>query len=179
VTTNVRYTTSRDRSFTAFPGTCWWSPAARRQRCILPGHLFGTKARMDRTWLLLIYTVPAEHSRQRAFIWRRLDPCRVEWLESRSRGARAEEYADVAGEAERVLEHVAHETEHREFTFAELEKLEADLAKLKRWTEQVRGRDHFEAGPDEHLQTLLDRCENALGAFLDATASQEAGTAGP
>ena len=145
---------------------------------------------MHRTWLLLIYTVPAEPSRKRAFIWRevkkagavylrdgvcalpeqpetarslraiaakvqefegeatlvegaRLDPARAEWLVSRSRESRAEEYADVAREAERLLEHVARETEHREFTFAELEELEADLGKLKRWTAQVRQRDYF------------------------------------
>lgn len=181
---------------------------------------------MDRTWLLLIYTVPAEPSRKRAFIWRevkkvgavylrdgvcvlpeqpetasalraiaakvqefegeatlidgaRLDPARADQLVAQSRAARAEEYADIAREAERLLEHVARETEHRDFTFAELEELEADLAKLKRWTAQVRGRDYFEAGLDEHLHILLDRCEHAVGAFLDASASQEAETTGP
>ena len=178
---------------------------------------------MHRTWLLLIYTVPAEPSRKRAFIWRevkrvgavylrdgvcalpeqpetarslraiaakaqefegeatlvrgaRLDPARAEWLVSRSRESRAEEYADVAREAERLLEHVARETEHREFTFAELEELEADLGKLKRWTAQVRARDYFGAGADERVQTLLDRCDQALGAFLDETASRDAET---
>ena len=181
---------------------------------------------MNRPWLLLIYTVPAEPSRKRAFIWRevkkvgavylrdgvcvlpeqpetasalraigakvdefdgqatlvegaRLEPARAEWLEAQSRRARAEEYADIAREAERLLEHVARETEHREFTFAELEELEADLAKLKRWTEQVRGRDYFQAGPDEHLQGLLDRCDHALGTFLDASATREAETTPP
>jgi hypothetical protein len=178
---------------------------------------------MHRTWLLLIYTVPAEPSRKRAFIWRevkkagavylrdgvcalpeqpqttsalraiaakvqefegeatlvegaQLDPARAEWLVRRSRESRAEEYADVAREAERLLEHVARETEHREFTFAELEELEADLGKLKRWTAQVRARDYFGAGADERVQTLLDRCDQALGAFLDETASRDAET---
>ena len=175
---------------------------------------------MDRTWLLLIYTVPADPSRKRAFIWRevkkvgavylrdgvcalpdqpdtahslraiaakveefegqatlvqgaRLEPARAEWVGAQSRAARAEEYADIAREAERLLEHLARETEHREFTFAELEELEADLGKLKRWTDQVRGRDYFGAGPDERLQALLDRCEQGLAEFLQETANRE------
>jgi hypothetical protein len=181
-------------------------------------------AHMDRTWLLLIYTVPAEPSRKRAFIWRevkkagavylrdgvcalpdqpttasalraiatkvevfggqatlvegaRLDPHRSDWIVNQSHSARAEEYADIAREAERLLAHVARETEHREFTFAEVEELEADLGKLQRWAAQVRGRDYFGAGPDERLQTLLDQCEHALGTFLDETASREVETA--
>jgi hypothetical protein len=178
---------------------------------------------MNRTWLLLIYTVPAEPSRKRAFIWRevkkvgavylrdgvcalpdrpdtarsllaiaakvqefegeatlvqgaRLDPSRAERLVTQSRASRAQEYADVAHEAERLLEHVARETEHREFTFAELEELEADLGKLKRWTAQVRERDYFGGGADQRLQTLLDQCDHALGAFLEETASRDAET---
>jgi hypothetical protein len=178
---------------------------------------------MDRNWLLLIYTVPAEPSRKRAFIWRelkkvgavylrdgvcalpdvpdstsalravaakiqefggeatlvegaRLEEPRSDWLVRRSRESRAAEYADIGREAERLLEHVARETEHREFTFAELEGLEADLGKLKRWTAQVRERDYFGDGVDTHLQALLDRCENELGAFLDETASRESET---
>ena len=106
----------------------------------------------------------------------RLDPARAEWLVSRSRESRAEEYADIAHEAERLLEHVARETEHREFTFAELEQLEADLRKLKRWTAQVLQRDYFGAGADARVQTLLDRCDQALGAFISETASRDAET---
>jgi hypothetical protein len=178
---------------------------------------------MDYSWLLLIYSVPAEPSRKRAFIWRevkkvgavylrdgvcalpdqpdtasalraiaakiqefegdatlvegaRLDSVRADWVIAQSRAARAAEYADIARQAQRLLEHVARETEHREFTFAELEELEADLSKVKRWVEQVRGRDYFEAGPDETLQSLLDRCQHAMGAFLEETASREAET---
>jgi hypothetical protein len=179
---------------------------------------------MDRTWLLLIYTVPAEPSRKRAFIWRevkklgaiylrdgvcalpdqpetasvlraiatkiqefegeatlvegaRIEPSRAAWLVERSQASRAEEYADIAHEAQRLLEHVARETEHREFTFAELEELDADLGKLKRWTAQVRQRDYFGAGEeDERVQTLLDRCDHALGAFVEESASRDAET---
>ena len=178
---------------------------------------------IDNSWLLLIYTVPAEPSRKRAFIWRevkkigavylrdgvcalpdqpdtasalqaiaekiqefegeatlvegaRLDSTRADWVIAQSRAARTAEYADIASQAGRLLDHIARETQHREFTFAELEELEADLGKINRWVKQVRGRDYFAAGPDETLQSLLDRCEQSMGAFLEATAGRDAET---
>ena len=175
---------------------------------------------MERSWLLLIYTVPADPSRKRAAIWREVkkvgavylrdgvcalpdqpetarvlraiaakveeldgqatlvrgarlvDPSRAEWLVAQSRAARAEEYADIAREAERLLEHVARETEHRDFTFAELADLEADLGKLNRWTAQVRARDYFGAGPDAQLHAVLDRCAHALAVLRTPTATR-------
>jgi uncharacterized protein YdbL (DUF1318 family) len=175
---------------------------------------------MELTWLLLIYTVPAEPSRKRAFIWRelkkvgapylrdgvcilperpdtyelaraiaarveefggqatlvsgaRLEAARSTALVEHFRAARAAEYQEIAGEADRLLEHVARETEHREFTYAELEELESDLAKLRRWTDQVVARDYFGDGPPADLRDVLDRCEQALGSFLEAAAAQE------
>ena len=175
---------------------------------------------MDTTWLLLIYTVPAEPSRKRATIWRelkkvgapylrdgvcilperpdtrerldaiaskveefggdatlvcgaRLSETRVAALIDQFRAARAEEYDEIAREANRLLEHVARETEHRQFTYAELEELEADLGKLRRWTDQVLARDYFGDGPPEDLGAVLQRCEHALGTFLEAAAAQE------
>jgi hypothetical protein len=172
------------------------------------------------TWLLLIYTVPSEPSRKRAYVWRELKkvgavylrdgvcalPHRDETLaafrgiaerigedggettlvadarldEERSRAIvaragedRAAEYGEIAREAERFLEHVRRETEHREFTFAELTALEADLGKLRRWTEQVRSRDYFEAEGREPVEGLLASCEEELTAFLEEASKGE------
>jgi hypothetical protein len=104
----------------------------------------------------------------------RLDSARADRVVAQACTARAEEYADIAREAERLLGHVARETEHRDFTFGELEELEADLGKLKRWTAQVQARDYFGVGPDSRLVELLDRCVAALAAFLEETASRDA-----
>jgi hypothetical protein len=175
---------------------------------------------MDIPWLLLIYTVPAEPSRKRAFIWRelkkigapylrdgvcilpdrsetlelaggivakveefggeatlvsgaRLTPARAAALVAQFRAARAEEYQDIARDAGQLLAHVARETEHREFTYAELEELEADLGKLRRWTDQVRARDYFGDAAPEDLRDLLERCDRALGTFLESAAAQD------
>src|SRR5919199_3254895 len=176
------------------------------------GQSFGM-TRTDRAWLLLIYTVPAEPSRKRAFIWRelkkvgahylrdgvcilperpgtrelvraiaakveefggdatlvsgaRLEASRSAALVEQFRSARVAEYRDIAREADRLLDHVARETEHREFTYAELEELETDLGKLRRWTDQVVARDYFGEGPPPELQDELGRCEQFLGVFL-------------
>jgi hypothetical protein len=107
----------------------------------------------------------------------RLDAARAAWIVDQSRTARAAEYADIAREAEQLLAHVTRETEHREFTFGELEELEADLGKIKRWTEQVQARDYFGDGPGARLVELLEECDRALGAFLEETASRAPETA--
>ncbi len=179
---------------------------------------------MESSWLLLIYTVPAEPTRKRAFIWREVKKvgavylrdgvcilperpetlaalkaivAKIEEFEGQAslvHGARLEaaraaavveqfgstrlaEYAEIAGEAGRLLQHVAHETEHRDFSYTELEELESDLGKLRRWTDQVRARDYFSAGPGQPLQDLLQQCEDALAAFLEKAAAVE-GAAG-
>ena len=174
---------------------------------------------MSTTWLLLIYTVPAQPSRKRATVWReikklgavylrdgvcalpeqpatmnslrglasrieemegqaclvegaRIDGNRVEALKAEFREARGEEYAEINREAEQLLAHIARETEHREFTYAELEELEQDLSKLRRWTDQVRERDYFGESSYATVQTLLEQCERALETFLENASEQ-------
>ena len=170
-------------------------------------------------WLLLIYVVPSEPSRKRAYIWREikkvgavylrdgvcalperaetttalqriaekveefggeatlveaahLDPKREEALTAASQTARAAEYRELAREAEGFLAHIRRETEHREFTFAELEELEEDLGKLTRWMDQVRARDYF-GGEAEQVAALLARCEEELAMFLETAARED------
>jgi hypothetical protein len=90
------------------------------------------------------------------------------------KSARSDEYAEVTREAERLLEHIARETAHRDFTFAELEELEQDLAKLKRWRDQVQARDYFsDASTTESTERLLAQCDAALAEFLEETAARD------
>lgn len=167
------------------------------------------------TWLLLIYSVPAQPSRKRAFVWRevkrvgaiylrdgvcvlpdtpalraafhaiaekveefggqatlvegaQLPQGRVDTVIAESQAARAAEYQEIASDAEGFLEHVRRETDHREFTFTEVEELEEDLAKLQRWAHQVKGRDYFPAREARGaMESALARGEEALAAFLE------------
>jgi hypothetical protein len=176
---------------------------------------------MDSTWLLLIYTVPAEPTRKRASVWRevkklgalylrdgvcilpersetiaaagglaarideldgqatvvraaRLDPTAAETVVARFQSARSDEYAEIAQAAEQLLQHIANETEHRDFSFNELEELDQDLVKLKRWIDQVRARDYFPHDADVAAEQLLEGCDEALSVFLEKAAAQDA-----
>jgi hypothetical protein len=98
----------------------------------------------------------------------RLDDERSAALIAQAKTAREEEYREIAQEAERFLAHVAREREHRDLTFAEVEEIEEDLGKLRRWADQVRARDYFGAVDASGLDGALARCETALASFLDA-----------
>jgi len=97
----------------------------------------------------------------------RIDEQSAETVMMQSRAARAAEYAEISGDAEGFLDHVRRETEHRAFTYAELEELENDLHKLKQWSGQVQARDYFGSPEGEVVDTALARCDEALAAFLD------------
>jgi len=174
------------------------------------------------SWRLLIYTVPSEPSRKRAFIWRELkkvgavylrdgvcalpergstveamgkiaakieefggeptviagaelDARRAQSIIESSRGDREQEYAEVLREGEALLKHVRRETEHREFAFAELEELEADLKKLRGWFQQIQGRDYFGALQAQQVEALLQRCDEALSSFMEAASKRDTG----
>src|SRR5438552_3585554 len=171
-------------------------------------------------WRLLIYTVPSEPSRKRAFVWRELkkvgavylrdgvcvlpdrdataatmntiaakieefggdaivvggvalETSRAGKIVESSNAARQQEYAEISQEAENLLKHVQRETQHRDFTFAELEELEADLKKLRGWLEQIQARDYFGASQAAAVAALLERCDQAVGAFMEAASAQE------
>jgi hypothetical protein len=103
-----------------------------------------------------------------------IDASRGEAVVAAFRTARSEEYAEVAREAERLLEHISREVNHRDFTFAELEELEEDLAKLRRWSNQIQARDYFpDAAITESVDELLAQCDAALAEFLEQAAARD------
>jgi hypothetical protein len=180
-----------------------------------------SREQKGQAWLLLIYTVPAEPTRKRAYVWRevkkigalylrdgvcvlperpqtisaagaiaarvqefegqatlvtgaRFDDARSQAIVAQFQSARADEYAEISREAEKLVEHISRETQHRDFTFTELEELEEDLTKLKRWLDQVRARDYF---PDDSTrggaEQLLAQCDAAVAEFLEEAAARE------
>lgn len=97
----------------------------------------------------------------------RLDEERVAAIVAEANAARADEYHELARETERFLVHTALEREHRRLGESELAVLEADLGKLRRWFEQIRARDYFQAPGAEATTALLTRCDEALAEALD------------
>jgi hypothetical protein len=105
----------------------------------------------------------------------RLDSEREAVIVAEALATRTSEFEEIGRDVEGFLDYIARERAHREFTFAEVEELEADLTKLKRWTEQVRARDHFDSAAAAVVDELLERGEAELGTFLDDT-YEEAGS---
>lgn len=101
----------------------------------------------------------------------RLDPPRAARVVAQLQDERAAEYREVVAAAERLLEHVRREYEHRAFRVEELEALEADLGKVRRWVAQIRARDYFGAAKTADIDALLQRCDHALAAFMDHAAN--------
>lgn len=174
-----------------------------------------------RTWILLIYTVPAQPTRKRALVWRelkkigavylrdgvavlpehadtldafralalkiedmsgratvvthaRIEADHAESLISQARAARAVEYEEIAWEATALLGHLRRETRHRDFGPAELEALDADVGKLRRWIEQVRARDHFQTIQGQPARDVVEQCAGSLAVLLDRRARAQA-----
>lgn len=86
---------------------------------------------------------------------------------------RAEEYSDIRQEVDAFLAHLHRERRHREFTFAELEEIEEDLGKLKRWFSQIESRDFVRAPTAEEIRALIAVCASEVDAFLEEASEHE------
>ena len=103
-----------------------------------------------------------------------IDSDRAESLIAEARAARGAEYEEIVREAAALLDHLRREAAHREFGPAELEALDADVGKLRRWTHQVRARDHFQTTNAQQAQGLVEQCAGSLAILLDRRLRAEA-----
>lgn len=97
-------------------------------------------------------------------------------LIERFRADRRREYDEFAERSDGMLAEIAKETRAKKFTFAELEEIEDDLAKLKAWLDKIAARDFF---PDKRLaqaRTGISRCESALRGFAEKVYRAEGAT---
>ena len=169
-------------------------------------------------WLLLVYTVPAQPTRKRAFIWRllkklgavylrdgicvlpdrpgtraglsavadkigefggqatlateaQLDPATIEVVRRQAQQARRAEYTAVVDAGSALVSHIRRETRHRDLGPSELELLENDLVKLRRWRDQIRARDYFSAEAGTEAEDVLTECRAALNSLHANTPS--------
>jgi hypothetical protein len=174
----------------------------------------------------LIYTLPSQPSRKRAYVWRELKRLgalylrdgvavlprqgelearlkdvverieefegevdlivspgftgsRTDLLVERFRKEREEEYREVYRAGARFLRDVLHEVDADEFGFPDVDNLESELGRLKRWRSQISARDYFEAEGADKVEEMLDKCERAFERFVaDASEREERGDAG-
>lgn len=86
---------------------------------------------------------------------------------------RAEEYAELKEQCDDFLKELEKETGRENFSFAELEENEQDLAKLKTWFEKVRARDFIGGRQASEAETWLEKCQEAFQTFATEVFNHE------
>ncbi len=89
------------------------------------------------------------------------------------RADRAREYDEFAQRSDGLLVEIDKETKKKKFTFAELEEIEDDLAKLRAWLDKIAARDFFPDKRQAEARRRLSRCEKALRAFAQTVYRSE------
>jgi hypothetical protein len=97
----------------------------------------------------------------------------------RFRRDRAAEYGELIEQSVDFLAEIDKETRRQNFSFAEYEENEQDLAKLEAWYQKVRGRDFLEADPHGEAVAYLEKCRQALQEFAAAVFAHEGADPGP
>lgn len=81
---------------------------------------------------------------------------------------RSRNYTEFAGRCQDFFAEVEKETQASNFTFAELEEIEEDLAKLTSWLRKIQQRDFFPGPSSEEAKHLLAQCRQMLDTFTHA-----------
>jgi len=91
---------------------------------------------------------------------------------------REKEYSEIVTECQKVSNHIEREYQKREFNFEEVEELEGDLEKVKRWFSEVKKRDFWEVAAQKEVEKLIGEIEMSLAAFTQKTYDETQGTSG-
>lgn len=84
---------------------------------------------------------------------------------------RADEYREVYHACVRFLRDVLEDVNADEFGFPDVEKLESELTRLRRYYETIKERDYFSAPGINRVAEILDKCDRAFERFV-STASE-------
>jgi hypothetical protein len=89
-------------------------------------------------------------------------------LQAQWNDARADEYAELISECEKLVAEIDKEFAKQKFTLAELDEEEAELDKLKRWYERIRERDVCHCDRAGDAETAVDQAAAALARYTTA-----------
>ncbi len=97
------------------------------------------------------------------------------------REQRQNEYAEIVEECEtKFVKEIEFEHFRQNYTFEEAEEIEQDLEKIRRWFDQVKKRDWFNADRREEVEAWLERCRALLAGFEEEVYRRNSGGgAGP
>lgn len=93
---------------------------------------------------------------------------------ARFRGGREKEYSEIIAECHKALKHIEWEYERREFNFEEVEELEGDVDKIKRWQAEVVKRDFWEAAMRGDVEERIKEVEEKIAVFTQKTYEETA-----
>jgi hypothetical protein len=82
--------------------------------------------------------------------------------------ARADEYAELAAECEKLVAEIDKEFGKEKFTLAELDEEEAELEKLRSWHARIRARDVHHCDGAADAEEALERAAEAVSRFTTA-----------
>ncbi|MBI2850679.1 MAG: hypothetical protein HYX80_06525 [Chloroflexi bacterium] len=91
----------------------------------------------------------------------------------RFREEREREYSGIIGECHKALKHIERETHMKEFNFQEIEELEGDLEKIKRWFADVKKRDFWQVPAQREAENLISQVETTLAGFVQKTYEEQ------
>ncbi len=97
---------------------------------------------------------------------------------SRFNQEREKEYSEIVAECQKALKHIDWETERQEFNFEEVEELEGDLEKVKRWQADVTKRDFWAIPARAEVEQRIREVEEKLAVFTQRTFEETGRTSG-
>ncbi len=109
-------------------------------------------------------------------VGRHFDDRTCEEIVGRFQADRAREYGEFATRSDELLAEIAKESAAGKFSFAELEEIEDDLARLTEWLRKIESRDFFPGESLTRAAETLAGCREALRLFADRTYREEGAT---
>ncbi len=82
---------------------------------------------------------------------------------------REREYSEIIMECQKVLKHIERERQVGQFNIEEVEELEGDLEKVKRWFSGALKRDFWEVAARNEVEKLISEAEASLADFTQET----------
>jgi len=82
---------------------------------------------------------------------------------------REREYSEIIKECQKSLRHIERERQVHQFNIEEVEELESDLEKLKRWYSEAKKRDFWEIAVRNEVEMLIGEVEASLADFTQKT----------
>jgi hypothetical protein len=82
---------------------------------------------------------------------------------------RDREYSEIITECQKALKHIERERKVHRFNIEEIEELEGDLEKVKRWHCEALKRDFWEVAARNEVEKLISEAEVSLSDFTQKT----------